>query len=413
MKRLYLLLILLVVAFKLSFSTPQVRDVLYWNGMTYYIYPFIEVEKRFSNAQLNNLNKKVKEQIVSSNWRGYYYEFEIRGDSLFLISIKDNHETDLTSYVFGSNNRVMMDDFSDTLYLGYGKSFYDEEFPTMIYESEKTVVFKNGIASWHVDHRNKSKHAELPHNIMKWDECIYSSIRWDALDQNILAEKPTVYVEYSTDTLGKVCNVMLLKSSGYPDFDKEAMRVVTVLPDFSVHFVCGKYLNHKYRQPIIFDKSRMPNSVRWNYKKIEIDTVTQCYYNNFIEETLFVEEITIKNHSEEDYLTWIADFPSADKSNSFLINRFFFSRIGDFRLFDLMCDNIYYEINIPYTFIKKIPKGESFTYVIMKENEKTDFYSKRIVIISRKEVEDYMGQSIREEFFSPMSRICLSEKNDL
>lgn len=148
--------------------------------------------------------------------------------------------------------------------------------------------------------------------------------------------------------------------------------------------------------------------------QIKVDTTNSCYFNDFLKETQIVEDITITNNSEEEYLTWIARFPSADKSNSFLVNRFFFSRIGDFRLFDLMYDNIYYEIkfNIPHTFIKKIPQGESFTYVIMKENEKTDFYSKRIVIISRKEVEDYLGQAIREEFFFPMSRICLSEKND-
>ncbi len=259
MKRQTLLILLLVIC-KLSFSTPQVRDVLYWNGTTYHVYPFIDVEKRFSEAQKNKLNERVKDHIATSNWRGYYFEFEICRDSLFLISIKDDHQEDLMAFVLGSNDKIMMDDFSDTLYLGYGKSFYDPWFPTMIYESEMTVVFKNGIAGWHEDHRNKSKHAELPNNTMKWNECIYSSIRWDALDQNILAEKPKAYVNFSTDSLGKVCDVTLLKSSGYSDFDKEAMRVVAALPEFSAHFVCGKYLNHKYKQPIVFDRSLVPNN---------------------------------------------------------------------------------------------------------------------------------------------------------
>lgn len=262
MKRLYLLLILLVVAFKLSFSTPQVRDVLYWNGMTYYIYPFIEVEKRFSNAQLNRLKKEVKDQIVSSNWRGYYYEFEIHGDSLFLISIKDNHEKDITSYVFGSNDRIMLDDFSDTLYLGYGKSYYDEEFPTMIYESEMSVVFKNGIISWCENHKNKSKQSVFSPYSMNFVEYIYSSIRWNDLDQTILEKKPQVYLEYSTDSLGRIGDVIILRSSGYSEFDKEAIRVIAALPEFSTHFVCGKYLIHKYKLRVVFDKNKIPKYMK-------------------------------------------------------------------------------------------------------------------------------------------------------
>ncbi len=286
MKKNTLLLGLFLVICKLSFSTTQVRDVLYWNGTTYHVYPFIHVEKRFSEAQKTKLNERVKDHIATSNWRGYYFEFEICRDSLFLVSIKDDHQEDLMAFVLGSNARIMMDDFSDTLYLGYGKSFYDPWFPTMIYESEMTVVFKNGIACWHEDHRNKSKHAELPNNTMKWNECIYSSIRWDALDQNILAEKPKAYVNFSTDSLGKVCDVTLLKSSGYSDFDEEAMRVVASLPEFSAHFVCGKYLNHKYTQPVVFDRSKAPNNERWNYTFSQPRSVIMTLQLKTSEETI-------------------------------------------------------------------------------------------------------------------------------
>lgn len=150
------------------------------------------------------------------------------------------------------------------------------------------------------------------------------------------------------------------------------------------------------------------------FGQIKVDTAKSSYYNDFLKETQLVEDITITNNSEEDYLTWIARSPAAGKPNSVLINRFFFSNIGDFRLFDLMYDNTYYEIkfNIPCTFIKKISKGESFTYVIIKKSEKSDFYGKRIVIISKKEVEDYIGRPIREEYYFPWSSVCLSGEND-
>ena len=74
MKKNTLLLGLFLVICKLSFSTTQVRDVLYWNGTTYHVYPFIHVEKRFSEAQKTKLNERVKDHIATSNWRGYYFE---------------------------------------------------------------------------------------------------------------------------------------------------------------------------------------------------------------------------------------------------------------------------------------------------------------------------------------------------
>lgn len=258
MKHHTLLLIFFLMICKLSFSTPQVRDALFWNGKTYYVYPFIDVEKRLNNEQLEKLNEKAH-FITTGNWRGYFYEFEIRNDSLFLVSIKVDHNEDVMAYVIGSDNRIMMDDYSDTLYLGYGKTFFDEDFPTMIYENEMTVVFKNGVVIYTKDNKNKSRHTELPHNSIKFLECIYSSIRWDALDEDILAEKPHVYVNYSTDSLGRVCDVILRKSSGYPDFDDEAMRVIASLPEFSSYFVCGKYLEKRYWQRIVFDRSKKPN----------------------------------------------------------------------------------------------------------------------------------------------------------
>lgn len=258
MKRVFFFSILLLMICKLSFSTPQVRDALYWNGKTYYVYPFIDVEKRFDNEQLERLKEKAP-FITTGNWRGYRYEFEIRHDSLFLVSIKNDYHEDLMAYVLGSDDRIMMDNYSDTLYLGYGKTFFDEDFPTLIYESEMTAVFENGVVTYTNDNKNKSRYSELPHNIMKLQEYIYSSIRWDALDRDILAEKPKVYVNYSIDTLGRVCDVTLRKSSGYPDFDNEAMRIIASLPEFSSYFVCGKYLVKSYRQRIVFDTSKKPN----------------------------------------------------------------------------------------------------------------------------------------------------------
>lgn len=149
--------------------------------------------------------------------------------------------------------------------------------------------------------------------------------------------------------------------------------------------------------------------------QIITDTLIKDYYDDFLQESELIEEITITNNSQEDYLTWISKFPITDKSNDILIYRFFFSSYGDFRLFDLMYENVVYEIKyiIPFNFIKKIPQGDSFTYIIKKENILSDFYDKRLVIISRNEVESCIKTAIREDFFYPWSSVCLTEKKEL
>lgn len=293
MKRFVLLFIFIMMICKLTFSTPQVRDILYWNGMTYHVYPFINVENRFDDAQWERLNEKAP-FITTGNWRGYLYEFEIRHDSLFLVSIKNDYHEDLKAYVLGSDDRIMMDDYSDTLFLGYGKTFFDEDFPTMIYESEMTVVFKNGVVVYTKDNKNKSRYTELPHNIMKFHEYIYSSIRWEALDKDILAEKPQVYVNYSIDSLGRVFDVTLRKSSGYSDFDNEAMRVIASLPEFSSYFVCGKYLEKKYWQRIVFDTSKRPNADNINGFSKEKNTL----------QTILLECIEESKSKYENSIAW-------------------------------------------------------------------------------------------------------------
>lgn len=148
--------------------------------------------------------------------------------------------------------------------------------------------------------------------------------------------------------------------------------------------------------------------------QIIIDTLTSQYYNDFNKATQIIEEITITNNSEEDYLTWISQFPINEKPNNVIIHRFFFSRHGDFRFFDLMYDDVSFAHgiphDIPFSFIKKIQKNESFTYILLKENKESNFYDERIVVISRKEVEDYLKVKVKEEFFFPQSSIFLYDK---
>ncbi len=294
MKRLAFI-ILCLTALITAQATPQARDMLYWNGVTYYVLPFIDVESRLGSDELENLNEMKTTNPPTSNYRGYWCEFEITGDTLFLISIKDSDKEDITESVFGCHDRRALLEFSDTLYLGYGASFYDYGWWTMVNESELTVAFKNGVVQWTKDNRNKSRYSRYDHDDLLFSEYIYCNTRWNELNEQTLLQKPTVLLRYDIDTLGKIAEINVLKSSGYAEFDEEAIRVIKSIPCFSVSFVNGKYLSRSYDYLFSFDLERARRMGKHSKQKQydnhllrifeECITKTKAKYESFSEQT--------------------------------------------------------------------------------------------------------------------------------
>jgi len=252
MKKLSIILLSLI-ALATANATPQARDVLYWNDTKYYIFPYIDIESRLSTIELERLNELKTANPPTGNYRGYSYEFIINRDTLFLISVYDAYKKDITESLFGGQIKMPLNFFTDTLYLGYGEPYYDHAWWTMVYESEITVFFQNGVVRWTKDNHNKSKQSPYTYNIQLFQEYIYSNIRWNELDFQTLQKKPIVHLGYETDSIDKIDNVKILRSSGYAQFDEEAVRVLKSIPSISVSFVKGKYLRHSYTYRIVFD----------------------------------------------------------------------------------------------------------------------------------------------------------------
>lgn len=238
-------------------ATTQVRDKLYWNGIEYHTIPLVQIEKYFSQEEVNKLNKLGENWTTTVNYRAYQFIFEIDNDSLFLKAIVNDEEENITESILGTQERRMMDNFSDTLFLGYGESMYDPAFWTMIYESEITVVFKNGVVQWLKDNKNKSKKSHYYFDNLMVINMLYSNIRWSSLDKETLQKKPEVILRIENDSIAKIENLSIIKSSGFAEFDEEAVRVIKTIPNLSVSFVKGKYIHHSYQVPIIFDIERV------------------------------------------------------------------------------------------------------------------------------------------------------------
>lgn len=146
--------------------------------------------------------------------------------------------------------------------------------------------------------------------------------------------------------------------------------------------------------------------------QILIDSVSFGYYNAITKQHQIIDKYQITNNSEENYLTWVALEPINDRTDIELVHDYFKKRKGDFNLVEMMFENLLdsLPINIGYSFIKNIAPKESFSYYISKKNMASNFYRERIVLIKRKEVEQYLKMKIDTKYVYQYSNIFLIEE---
>ena len=135
--------------------------------------------------------------------------------------------------------------------------------------------------------------------------------------------------------------------------------------------------------------------------QIHVDPISVNYFNGITEKKEIIDKYHIINNSAEDYLTWVSLVPINKRT-----------RKGDFNLIEMMCENLLENqpINIGYSFVKNITAGTTFSYFIVKNETESNFYRERIVIIKKKEVEQYLKMTIDKKYFYQLSDIFLIEK---
>ncbi|NLX41113.1 MAG: hypothetical protein GXY75_04375 [Bacteroidales bacterium] len=147
-------------------------------------------------------------------------------------------------------------------------------------------------------------------------------------------------------------------------------------------------------------------------RQIHIDTTEVSYFNGITGKNEIMESYRITNNSDEDYFTWVSLEPINERTNTELIHDYFKKRKGDFSFLEAMFENLLDEqpTVIGYSFIKNINPGETFHYFIAKNEKSSVFYLERIVLIKRKEVEQYLRMQIDDKCFYESPSIILTEK---
>jgi hypothetical protein len=147
-------------------------------------------------------------------------------------------------------------------------------------------------------------------------------------------------------------------------------------------------------------------------RQIQIETAEVSYYNGITDKNEIIESYRITNNSDEDYLTWVSLEPINERSNIELVHDYFKKRKGDFTFLEAMFENLLDEqpTIIGYSFVKNINPGETFSYFISQSETASNFYQERIVLIKRKEVEQYLRMEINDKYFYESPSIILTEE---
>lgn len=146
--------------------------------------------------------------------------------------------------------------------------------------------------------------------------------------------------------------------------------------------------------------------------QIQIDNTEINYFNEITGKNEIIEDYRITNNSNEEYLTWVSLEPINERTNTELVHDYFKKRKGDFSFLEAMFENLLDEqpTTIGYSFIKNINPGETFHYYIAKNDKSSVFYRERIVLIKRKEVEQYLRMQINDKYFYESPSIILTEE---
>lgn len=258
----YLLVILLLCGINNElYATAQLPDLLIYEGDTLSLFANPLEALYNDNAPKPDFWDGQEGCHSSACWRGYQAEWKIENGNLYLTNIysccyyEDSIKADLRK-VFGSkciDGKVKANWFTDSVLVPRGKLlYYIHDAYDSIYEKEQEFRFHSGrLTGIKTFDNSKTKRSVYSQNSKKLNEFVYSNIHWDSLpiDKN---SSVRVIVQFFSNEDGSI-NAKVAR--GHNDlFDKEALRVITSLPEWDIIMKRGKFVKRQWTLPIVFNE---------------------------------------------------------------------------------------------------------------------------------------------------------------
>ncbi|MFT5618275.1 MAG: hypothetical protein ACI85I_001507 [Arenicella sp.] len=264
MKKIINILIILIIPIS-GFATGQVGDKLIWNGDSLTV---------FSNPlellyDIDSLRPKLfgeKEAGVNTAcWRGYIAEWTMIENDIYLTNIfssnyyDDSIKSDLKA-VFGAeceNGKVKATWITGKILIPKSKLIHYVHIGyESFYETEQVLTFENGILTGKEEYNNsKSYESIFTEKQDSLHKFLYTNIEWGRI-QNLKDEKVRVFISIQSGRTRKPDSVSIIRGSENEMLNKEALRVVNLIPEWDVYYRLGKVYRKKWTIPIVFNEQK-------------------------------------------------------------------------------------------------------------------------------------------------------------
>ncbi|MBD2754113.1 hypothetical protein [Spirosoma validum] len=217
---------------------------------------------KFARDFLNNWD--------TSCWRGYIAYWQLTDNKLYLTNIvscsfANRHAVPLATLFGDQFNKgwVLADWFSGDLISPRGKllRYYHDAYKS-IYAYEMVYQFNQGtLSSKTVFDNRKTKISTYEVDNGKLKHFVYSRIAWNKLPTLPTDLVIKVFVRIISHPEGGKPAIKLIKGAGSV-WDTEAVRVMRLLPEWSVDYISGKFRPTAYHFPILFSEANKKRYVK-------------------------------------------------------------------------------------------------------------------------------------------------------
>lgn len=259
MKTLSIFLFFCMLSGKL-YSTNQVSDLLIWNSDTLWFYesplgqlPTHKVQKIFEDGI----------EISSDCWRGFYAEWKIVDEVLYLMNVYEcNSERNISSKfeeVIGRRfqNGLMRADWVNGNFWCGLNLVPEHTLYVSIYQHEYNLTMEAGIISQKKEyHYNSCKY----NNDESWTEFILPRMKWSELP-DISNRRVEISVYIAPNNKGDI-SIVTIEHSNDSRYNAEVEKAVKLLPCVTIYYNQGRIWDAGENINVVINKENLKKYIR-------------------------------------------------------------------------------------------------------------------------------------------------------
>ncbi|SFQ03085.1 hypothetical protein [Hymenobacter arizonensis] len=247
-----------------GWATAQAPDLLVYHGDT------LRLHSNPLESWLEKLPARPTELNFSTAcWRGYEATWLLEDDQLFLLNVtvcgeKPRSVIDLRRwFTLDRQGRVPAVWVSGNLDVVLGELLrYEQMGYASIYQKDWLLTFEVGrLVKQQTFDNTACQEAGPPGGGAEFFNRLHQSIKWASVPKQKASAQKRVFVQFTPDSTGRSCSVVLVKSCGLP-YDSLALAAARIVAatDWGACYRFGRWQSFAWIAPVVFtEKNRRRN----------------------------------------------------------------------------------------------------------------------------------------------------------